>query len=132
MKRTLIAGCVLTLALASAGSAQAAASSADNGPHYSQAQLKQLARDAHTQEQFNALSLYYGQQQSYFNGQAAAEKQEWARRSQITVSLYAKYPRPADEAKYLYEYYVAKAADAAALSAKYSQLAAQSAAPVQK
>jgi hypothetical protein len=39
------------------------------------------------------------------------------------VSLYAKYPKPADQAKALYEYYLEKASEAGVLSAKYAQLA---------
>ncbi len=37
----------------------------------------------------------------------------------------AKYPRPVDSARNLYEYYLSKAFEAEKLSARYSQLAAQ-------
>ena len=39
----------------------------------------------------------------------------------------AKYPRPVDSAKNLYEYYMAEAGDSAKLEAKYSALAAPNA-----
>jgi len=100
------------------------ASSAENDTHYTQAQLKQMARDAHTPEQYNALAGYYEKQQSDYLHQATEEKQEWVRRSQNIVSIAAKYPRPVDSARYLYEYYAYKAAEAGQLAAKYSQLSA--------
>jgi len=104
--------------------AQVAASSAENGTHYTQAQLKQLARDAHTPAQYSALAVYYGNQQNDYLQKAAEEKQEWIRRSQNAVSIAAKYPRPADSARYLYEYYTTRAAESGQLAAKYSQLPA--------
>jgi len=122
-KRSFFAAGILTFALVGIGNAHGAAASAEDGEHYSQAQIKQMAREARTPDQYKVLASYYGNRQKAYLKQAAEEKQEWVRRSQITVSLYAKYPRPADSARNLYEYYVAKATEAGELSAKYGQLA---------
>src|ERR1039457_666402 len=124
MKRNLFAVCILSFGLAGVASAQGSASSAENGTNYTQAQLKQMVRDARTSEQYSALASYYGKQQDDYLQQAAEEKQEWVRRSQNIVSIAAKYPRPVDSARYLYEYYAYKAAEAGQLAAKYSQLSA--------
>jgi hypothetical protein len=124
MKRSFLAAGILSFALASAGSAQGAVPPAGDGDHYTQSQLKQMARDARTQEQYTALANSYDKQQRDYLQQAAEEKVEWERRSQNIVSINAKYPRPVDSARYLYEYYVYKASEAGALSAKYGQLAA--------
>jgi len=43
------------------------------------------------------------------------------------MSMAAKYPRPADSARNLYEYYMYKANKAGALEAKYTNLAAPNA-----
>jgi len=123
MKRNLFAVSVLSFALAGLGSAQGSVSAAQNGTQYTQVQLKQLAHDAHTPEQYSALAGFYGQQQKSLLLQAAEEKQEWVRRSQNIVSVAAKYPRPVDSARYLYEYYSSKANEAGQLEAKYSALA---------
>jgi hypothetical protein len=123
IKGRFLAVGILGLALVNIGSAQGAAAPQADSEHVSQAQLKQLAREAHTPEQYKVLAHYYDVKQKSYLKQAAEEKQEWVRRSQITVSLYAKYPKPADSARNLYEYYAAKAAEVGALSAKYSALA---------
>jgi hypothetical protein len=123
MKKRQFLGSILSFALVSFGIAQAMAASAQDGEHYTQSQRKKMAEEAHSPEQYRALAIHYGKLQKDYLQQAAEEKQEWARRSQITTSLYAKYPKPADSARNLYEYYVEKASDAGALSAKYSQLA---------
>jgi hypothetical protein len=122
-KGHFIAANILTLALVSVGSAQGAVASAQDADHVSQAQLNHMAREARTPEQYKALAHYYDSKQTDYLKQAEEEKQEWIRRSQITVSLYAKYPKPADSARSLYEYYAKKASEAGALSAKYGQMA---------
>ena len=132
IKKGFCAAAILSFALVGVVSAQGAVSSAENGDHYTKSQLKQLERDARTPGQYTALAQYYGKQQKDYAQQAAEEKQEWVRRSQITTSLYAKYPKPADSARNLYEYYALKASEAGALSAKYGQLAGSSAASTQQ
>jgi hypothetical protein len=123
MKGRFIATTILTLALIGAVSAQGSVAAAQDGDHVSKAQLKQMAREAHSPEQYEALANYYDIQQKDYLKQARDARHEWISRIQFTTSLYAKYPRPADSARNLYESYVEKASKAGALSAKYSQLA---------
>lgn len=79
---------------------------------------KEIAR-AHTSEQYNALALYFRQQERVFRGKAEDEKTEWERRKQVTVSLGVKYPTPADSARNLYEYYVYEANQMARRATEY-------------
>jgi len=123
MKRNLFTAWILSLALPGFASAQGAASSAETGDLHNQGQLKQLARNAHAPAAYKVLASYYAERQSTYLQKAADEKAEWDRRSQNVVGVMAKYPRPVDSAKNLYEYYMAEAADAAKLEAKYSALA---------
>jgi len=83
-----------------------------------------MALNAHAPAQYTALSSYYGDLRKNYLQQAAAEKKEWERRSQNTMGSAAKYPRPVDSARNLYEYYMYKASEAGTLEAKYSRLAA--------
>jgi len=124
MKRSLLAACILPLAFAGAVMAQGAATSSETGAYYTKAQLKQLALNAHTQEQYTILANYYGARQNDYLQKAAEEKQEWVRRSQNIMGMAAKYPRPADSARNLYDYYMYKASEAGSLEAKFSRLAA--------
>jgi hypothetical protein len=123
MTRNLLATCVLSLAFAGVGYAQGTASSSETGAHYTKAQLNQLVLSAHAPEQYTAIASYYGAQKANYLQQAAEEKKEWERRSQNIMSVAAKYPRPVDSARNLYEYYMYKAAEAGTLEAKYSRLA---------
>ncbi len=124
MIRTLIAACIVTLALTGVGNAQGATSSSQSGTHFTKAQLKQMLRDAHTPEQYKALASYYDEQSKSYLQQAADEKKEWERRSQNVQGVAAKYPRPSDSARNLYEYYMYKASESTSLEANYDQLAA--------
>ncbi|MGA2672797.1 MAG: hypothetical protein ABSE99_06170 [Terracidiphilus sp.] len=124
MNRKLLAAGILTVALSGMGSAQGAASPAQSDAQYTKAQLKQLVRDAHTSQQYGVLAAYYGSQQKDYLKQAAEEKQEWIRRSQNIMVVAAKYPRPVDSARYLYEYFTTKATEAGQQAARYGQLAA--------
>ena len=127
MNRNLFATCILALAFAGAASAQGAASSAETGAHYTQAQLKELALNAHAPAQYTVLASYYGVQKVDYLRQAAEEKKEWERRSKNVSGAFGKYPRPVDSSRNLYEYYMYKASKAETLEAKYSQLAAPNA-----
>lgn len=82
-------------------------------------ELSSLAKAAHTPEQFRALAGYYGQMEAKYLERAADEKKEWERRRQITAALAQKYPRPADAARNLYEYFSSKAAEMGDLKTKY-------------
>jgi hypothetical protein len=127
MNRNLFATCILALAFAGAASAQSAASSAETGTHFTKAQVKELALNAHVPEQYAVLAGYYGAQKADYLRQAAEEKKEWERRSKNVAVAFGKYPRPVDSARNLYEYYLYKASKAETLQAKYSQLAAPNA-----
>lgn len=129
MTRTVFAACILSLAFANAGSAQGTVYALEISTHPTQSQLKQLARDAHTQEQYMALASYYKTQQEIYLQRAGDEKKEWEQLSQNSAGTFAKYPRPADSARNRYEYYKSKASEAGGLESKYSRLAA-SAVPV--
>jgi hypothetical protein len=116
---------VLTLfiGIVAAAGAQTTVPSGENGTHYTQAQLKKLAQEANTPNQYADLSAYYAEQQKKYAAHAAEEKAEWARRSQNIMVVAAKYPRPVDSARNLYEYYTYKATEAGQLAAKYEQKA---------
>jgi hypothetical protein len=85
--------------------------------------VKQLALNAHAPEQYKALASYYGGQRENYLQKAAEAKKEWAQLSQYGAGAAAKYPRPADSARTLYESYMSKASKAEMLEAKYSQMA---------
>jgi len=123
MTRNLTALCVMSLALATAGGAQTTTASSNNGTQYTQAQLKQLVKDANTPSQYQTLAGYYDTQKKRYLAQAAEEKQEWVRRSANVMLTAAKYPRPVDSAHYLYDYFTDKAGESGQLAAKYVQLA---------
>jgi len=124
MKNSVLAASVLSIALVTAAASTAFAMPADKSSQPSAGQLKQMAKDAHTPEQYTALAQSYSQLQKSYLEKATEEKQEWDRRSQNIMSIAAKYPRPVDSARNLYEYYAYKASEAGALASKYSQLAA--------
>jgi len=127
MKLNLFAACILALALTAVASAQGAASSSETGTHYTEAQVKEMALNAHAPAQYVVIASYYGAQKADYLHQAAEEKKEWERRSQNITGASAKYPRPVDSARNLYEYYMYKASKAETLQAKFSQLAVQNA-----
>jgi hypothetical protein len=129
MKLNLIATYFLAVALAGFVSAQATAAPIEKAVHCPRSHLKQMAREARSQEQYAAFADCLKQLQNNYLQQAAEEKKEWARRSQNVMASAAKYPRPVDSARNLYEYYMSKASEAGGLSAKYSQLATQESTP---
>ena len=77
MKNNLVAASILSFALAGVANAQATAPSVENGTHYTQAQLKELARNAHAPAQYSALAAIYGNQQKDYLQKAEEERQEW-------------------------------------------------------
>jgi len=123
MKRSIYACCAVLLMLAAAGQGQTPISSPQNGVQYTRSQIKKMLHDAHAPDQYKALGSYFSDQQKVYLAQAADERQEWIQRSQNTMVLAAKYPRPADSARILYEYFTYKASEAGILSEKYDQLA---------
>ena len=123
MKKGFFLGSILSFALVGVGSAQGTVASAGGGDHFTNSQLKKMAQQAHTPEQYGALASYYGMQQENYHQQAKEVDHEWMHQWLYNTSRAAKYPTPADSARNLYISYVKKAAEAGALSAKYSQLA---------
>jgi hypothetical protein len=124
MKLSKFATYLLSIALAGCVSAQGMAASIDTSSLCEHSHLKQMAREAHTQEQYKAVAECYEKLQNKYLQKAEEEKQEWALRSQNVMDTAAKYPRPVDSARNRYEYLMTKASKAGELSAKYSQLAA--------
>ena len=96
-----------------------------NTPHYSKAQIKQMAQEAHTAQQYRALADYFRGQQQKFDQEAQSEKKEWERRSQNTTGLAQKYPRPVDSSKNRYEYFKYEAEDMNQQASRYESLAAK-------
>jgi hypothetical protein len=122
MTRNRIAACFLSLAVTTIANAQSATASADSGAKYTPAQVKQMESTADAPNQYRALAEYYGEQHKSYLQKAAEEKQEWERRSQNVMGVLAKYPRPVDSARNLYEYYMYKASTTGALEARYDKL----------
>jgi len=123
MKLNLFAACILALALAGVASAQNATPSAETGNRYTKAQLKELAHQARTPEQYKALAHYYGERQKNYLQLATQAKAEWEQRSRNAPHTFGKYPRPVDWARDLYENYMEKASKSETLQAKFTQLA---------
>ncbi len=126
MKHNLVTTCLISLAFACVGNAQGMAFPPQDTAHYTHSQIKQLVHDAHTPEQYQTLAHYFDAQQQSYLQQAADENKEWDHRSQNVVGVAAKYPRPVDSARNLYEYYMYKASEAGSLTAKYAKLSASS------
>jgi hypothetical protein len=114
---------LLALALTLSAVGQTTPPSAGAATHYTQGQLKAMAKEARSPAQFGALAAGYAALQKEYLTKAAEEKQEWERRSAQIQLTAAKYPRPVDSAHYLYDYYTLMAQDAEQRSARYQQLA---------
>ena len=124
MIRKLFAFSVVSIALATAASAQEAVSLSGSHSRYTHSQLKQMTREAHTPEQYSALADYYTGLQREYLRKAEEERQEWLRRSQGVTWMGAKAPRPMDFSREAYQYDMSRAGKAEAAAAKYGQLAA--------
>src|SRR5450755_2460564 len=109
---------ILVLILAQ-GAAYAGVSVPPSGSHYSAAQIKRMIREASTPDQYRVVARYFEHRHDEFSDRAADQMAEWARRSQDTTGPAAKFPRPVDEARNLYEYYAHEADDAAFQADKY-------------
>jgi len=124
MKRSNLVSFVLAVGIAVPLVAQSSYPVASRAwVHYSKAGLAQLRKEAHTPEQYRALAVYFDQRKRSFQEQANQEKKEWERRSQNVSGPAAKYPRPVDSARNLYEYYDYEAHQAGVLQAQYERLA---------
>jgi hypothetical protein len=78
---------------------------------------------ARAPEQYRLLANYYGERRAAYLQRAEEEKKEWERRSQNITGILAKYPRPVDSARDLYEYDMFKSSEAGSLESMYARLA---------
>ena len=121
IRHRLLASATLIVALRFAGPA-AALTPADR-PEYTTAEIRQLAHDAHTVQQFAVLADYYQIQRRMYQHKAAREMHLWAERNAVMTPLSEKWPRPVDAARNLYEYYLQMADESASLVDQYNKLA---------
>jgi hypothetical protein len=112
-----------TVAVAVSATGLICAQPPDHRP-YTQSEIKQMIRDAHTPQQYHDLAVYFRGRQQDFEQQAQSEKIEWDRRSQITAASYQKYPRPADSSRNRYEYFTYEAQQMSDQAAHYESLSA--------
>jgi cell shape-determining protein MreC len=111
------------MAIALAAGSVAARAQSSTPVKYSNAELKQKMQEAQTDSQYQALASYFRSRQENFEQKAQAEKAEWERRSQNVTGAAAKYPRPVDSAKNLYEYYAYEAQQMSQEAAHYENQA---------
>jgi hypothetical protein len=124
MIRRLFALSLVSIVLATAASAQEAVAPSGSHSRYTHSQLKQMIREAHTRDQYNALADYYtGLQRDYLR-KAEEDRQEWVERSKGVTWTGAKTPRPMDFSRDAYQFDMSKATKAESAAAKYGQLAA--------
>ena len=122
---------VVALSLAT-GISSRAVTLQPSGSHLTAAQVKRMIREAHTPDQYTAIARYYDARHSEFSEKAGDEMAEWIRRSENTTGPAAKYPRPVDVARNLYDYYSHEANEAAFQADKYYRFAAGVAATTKK
>ena len=91
---------------------------------YSRGELKTMAHDAHTPEQYEALASYYRFRQQVFEQRAQSEMAEWIRRSQFVFATANKYPRPVDSSRNRYEYFAYESRQMSQLADRYERLSA--------
>jgi hypothetical protein len=123
LRRTLLSFAVLVVALSTGAGPVAAATRPSDNPDYTPAQIRKMAREAHTVQQYTLLADYYQTRQRMFKRKAAEEMHLWAERNAVMTPLSEKWPRPVDSAHNLYDYYVAMENDSAAKVAHFNQLA---------
>jgi hypothetical protein len=124
MNRALILVTTLSLAFPLAGMAQPIQTAGQ--PAISQQNLQTLVKNARSSSDYKQLADYYRQQEARFRTEAAADKAELDRRAQVNASLYQKFPRPIDSARYFYQTSLSNATDAALQAQHYEQLATAS------
>jgi hypothetical protein len=122
MRRGLLAFEVVALAFA-AGPGYAQMAHAEEPPDLTPAQIRDMARSAHTPEQYTQLADYYQARRRMYVKKASETMDLWARRNAVITPLGEKWPRPVDSARDLYDYYLHQAAKSAATAQRYSNLA---------
>jgi hypothetical protein len=121
--RIRIAYSLLAFAVA-VGVASAESAGSAVSTNYSGSELKSMMRNAHTQQDYQALATYFRGRQQTFEQKAQSEKIEWDRRSQNVTGPAAKYPRPVDSSKNRYEYFTYEAQQMGQQATHYEQLTA--------
>lgn len=114
-------GIVLTAFVVMPGSILAQAITYGN---YTHRELKKMAHEAHTTEQYETLASYYRFRQQKFQQEARGEFAEWIRRWRMGTTFASKYPRPEDSSKYRYEYFSYEAQEMGDKADQYEKLAA--------
>jgi len=122
MKRIALPSFLLGLALTTP-LLQATEQQSSDDAQYTSAQVRRLAREAHTAEEFGQLADYYAIRQRMYRRKAAEAMDLWAQRNAIITPLSEKWPRPVDSARNRYDYFEYEANHCAELSRKYSQMA---------
>lgn len=122
MRRKLVLVGLAALGLAVGTVRFAMAETADK-PEYTSAQIKKLAHEAHTVQQYTILADYYAAQQRMYKSKSVEQMHLWRERAEMPTPLNEKWPRPVDSARNLHDYYEYKAAQAAVQFAKYDRLA---------
>jgi len=123
MTRFIPLALAMTVAVATAGPILAQPS---DHRTYTQSEIKQMIRDAHTAQQYHEIATYFEGRQQYFEQQAQSEKLEWERRSQNVTGPAAKYPRPVDSSRNRYEYFSYEAQHMALQAEHFEGLSAKS------
>jgi hypothetical protein len=88
-------------------------------PTLTSTEVKRLEKTSPSQDDSLRLVSYYALRQHKYQQRANEERKEWERRSRNITCIAAKYPRPVDSARNLYEYNLLKAAEMESLQAKY-------------
>lgn len=122
MKRIFVAILISAFVLVP-GTIRAADAENPDEPVYTSAQIKKMAREAHTVEQYTVLANYYAAQQRMYKCKAVEQMHLWRERAEMVTPLSEKWPRPVDSARSLHDYYEYKGAQSAALFAIYDRLA---------
>jgi len=115
---------VACMAIALAAGSVAARAESSTPVKFSNAELKQMERNAHTPEQYEALASYFRSRQQGFRERAREEVLLMAWRSQFTFSLAAKYPRPYDSSRNRYDYFMYETHQMSQKAAYYEGLVA--------
>ena len=113
----------ILLVILSVGSGSASATTPGDQPEYTSAQIRKMAKEARTVQQFTVLADYYQTQRRAYQRKAAEEMHLWAERSAQITPLSEKWPRPVDSSRNRYEYFEHMADESAGMVDHYGKLA---------
>ncbi len=122
MKRLAFALGILAIALTTTTYSNAKETD-QNESQYTAAQVRKMAHEARTAEQYTVIADYYARQQQICRQKAAEEMHLWETRSATLTPLNEKWPSPVDSARNLHDYYEYEAVHYGALFLKYRDLA---------